>query len=115
METAMSKSKKTATFAPKTRKANPPESVAQAKRSRKTIKAKTARAGEQTLRANTKLATVVAMLRSPRGTTIEDLSKATAWQAHSVRGVIAGAIKKKLKLTVTSEKIDGVRTYRISA
>ena len=65
-------------------------------------------------RENSKLATVIAMLRSPKGTTIEELSKATGWQGHSVRGAISGAIKKKLALTVTSVKDDGVRTYRIN-
>lgn len=55
------------------------------------------------------------MLREPKGKSIDDLMKATGWQAHSVRGAISGAIKKKLGLTVTSEKADGVRVYRISA
>jgi hypothetical protein len=54
------------------------------------------------------------MLRSTNGATIEAVSKATGWQTHSVRGAISGAIKKKLGLTVTSTKTDGVRTYRIS-
>jgi hypothetical protein len=54
------------------------------------------------------------MLRSNKGATIEALSKATGWQAHSVRGAMSGAIKKKRGLGVTSEKVDGVRTYRIS-
>ncbi len=61
------------------------------------------------------MATVIAMLRSSKGATIEELSKATGWQAHSVRGAISGAIKKKLALTVTSVKTDGVRTYRINS
>jgi hypothetical protein len=67
------------------------------------------------MRENSKLATVIAMLRSPKGATIEALSKATGWQTHSVRGVISGAIKKKLGLTVASVKTDGARTYRINA
>ena len=65
-------------------------------------------------RENSKLATVIAMLRAPKGATVEALSKATGWQAHSVRGVISGAIKKKLALSITSVKNDGVRTYRIN-
>lgn len=63
---------------------------------------------------DSKLGIVIGMLRSTKGATIEGLSKATGWQAHSVRGAISGAIKKKHSLTVTSEKVDGVRTYRIS-
>jgi Protein of unknown function (DUF3489) len=61
-----------------------------------------------------KLSTVISMLRSAKGATIEELSKVTGWQGHSVRGAISGAIKKKLALTVTSVKNDGVRTYRIN-
>jgi len=63
---------------------------------------------------DSKLGIVIGMLRSTKGATIEALSKATGWQAHSVRGAISGAIKKKHGLTVASEKVDGVRTYRIS-
>ena len=40
---------------------------------------------------------------------------ATGWQAHSVRGAISGAIKKKLGLTVSSELVEGTRTYRVVA
>ena len=65
-------------------------------------------------RPDGKLEIVIAMLRSTKGATIESLSKATGWQAHSVRGAISGAIKKKRGLVVTSEKLDGVRTYHIT-
>ena len=60
-----------------------------------------------------KLGKVVALLKRPKGATIADLTKATGWRAHSVRGAISGAIKKKLKLTVLSEKAGDVRSYRI--
>ena len=60
-----------------------------------------------------KLAAVVSMLQRPKGATTEAMMSATGWQAHSVRGAIAGAIKKKLGHTVVSEKVDGARTYRI--
>lgn len=62
-----------------------------------------------------KLGKVVALLKRPKGATIADLTKATGWQPHSVRGVISGAIKKKLKLAVLSEKAGDIRTYRIKA
>jgi len=62
-----------------------------------------------------KLGQVVALLRRPDGATLPDLMAATGWQAHSVRGAIAGAIKKKLGLVVTSTKSDAGRVYRIEA
>ena len=53
------------------------------------------------------------MLRSPDGTTIAAMMKATGWQQHSVRGFLAGVVRKKLKLKLNSKKIDGTRVYRI--
>jgi hypothetical protein len=66
------------------------------------------------VRDTSKLAKVIAMLRRKEGATIEQLVKATDWQAHSVRGAISGAIKKKLGLDVTSVKTDSGRVYRIA-
>ena len=60
-----------------------------------------------------KLGKVVALLKRPKGATIAELTKATGWQAHSLRGAVSGTIKKKLKLAVLSEKTGEVRTYRI--
>jgi hypothetical protein len=65
--------------------------------------------------AKGKLASVIALLRRPKGANLAELCKATGWQAHSVRGAMSGAIKKKLGLKVTSEKSEGVRTYRIAS
>jgi hypothetical protein len=63
----------------------------------------------------TKLAQLEAMLRRPNGATIEQISKSLVWQAHSVRGAMSGALKKKQGLTITSEKTDeGRRVYRIA-
>jgi len=54
------------------------------------------------------------MLKRPEGATIQQICDATGWQAHTVRGTFAGAFKKKLGLTVTSDKAEGgVRVYRI--
>ena len=65
-------------------------------------------------RADTKQAKVIAMLRRPGGATIADLAKAARWQRHTVRGVLSGALKKKLGLTVLSEKPQGEdRVYRL--
>jgi len=71
------------------------------------------KASTPTVRETSKLGMVVAMLRRKEGATIEQLVKATSWQAHSVRGALSGAIKKKLGLTISSIKTDGVRTYRV--
>jgi hypothetical protein len=65
-------------------------------------------------RADSKQAKLIEMLRRPEGARIEEIVAAFDWQAHTVRGAIAGALKKKLGLDVTSEKIDGRgRVYRI--
>lgn len=60
-----------------------------------------------------KLGSIITMLQRPRGATIADLCKATAWQAHSVRGALSGSLRKKMGLAVVSEKSDGLRRYRI--
>ena len=65
-------------------------------------------------REGTKQATLIAMLRAPDGATIEEIMAATYWQSHTVRGAMAGALKKKLGLEVTSEKVEGRgRVYAI--
>ncbi len=65
-------------------------------------------------RTGTKQATLIAMLRAPGGATIDEIVAATGWQPHTVRGAIAGALKKKLGLEVASEKIEGRgRVYAI--
>jgi hypothetical protein len=61
----------------------------------------------RTPREGTKQATLIAMLRAPDGATIEEIMAATDWQSHTVRGAMAGALKKKLGLEVTSEKVEG--------
>ena len=70
----------------------------------------------RTPREGTKQATLIAMLRAPDGATIEEIMAATGWQSHTVRGAMAGALKKKLGLEVTSEKVEGRgRVYRLPA
>ena len=68
--------------------------------------------GKKTIAAS-KQSRVITMLRSPDGATIAAMMKATGWQQHSVRGFLAGIVRKKLKLKLDSKKIDGGRVYSI--
>jgi hypothetical protein len=66
-------------------------------------------------RADTKQAQLIAMLKRRKGASIEEIAEKFGWQAHTVRGAIAGALKKKLGLDVISEKIERRgRVYRIA-
>ncbi len=64
---------------------------------------------------DSKQAQLVAMLQRPDGASIVEIAETFGWAAHTVRGVIAGVLKKKLGLNVISEKIDDRRVYRIKA
>ncbi len=67
------------------------------------------------VRPGTKQALLIDLLKRKTGATIEEIVEATGWQAHSVRGAISGALKKKLGLAVTSERVgDRGRVYRIA-
>jgi hypothetical protein len=66
------------------------------------------------LRTGTKQEMLIGMLRRPEGATVPEVVEATSWLPHTVRGAIAGALKKKLGLQISSEKIEGRgRVYRI--
>ena len=64
--------------------------------------------------AGTKVDQTVVLLSRPEGATIAQMMELTGWKARSVRGFMAGALKAKRGIVVTSSKADGVRTYRIS-
>src|SRR5258708_7439065 len=68
---------------------------------------------ESAARPNTKHARIIAMLRAPAGATIAAIMTATEWQQHSVRGFLAGVVRKKLDLNLVSEQTDRGRVYRI--
>jgi hypothetical protein len=86
--------------------------------SRKTSKSKSRTqsapsSSKTTTRAATKHARIIAMLRAPAGATVAALMTATDWQQHSVRGFLAGVVRKKLGLNLVSEQNDKGRVYRI--
>jgi hypothetical protein len=68
----------------------------------------------QTGRTETKQARILAMLRAPSGSTIDAMMHATGWQQHSVRGFLAGVVRKKLGLNLVSAATEGRRLYRIT-
>ncbi len=66
-------------------------------------------------RDGSKAAKIIDLLKRPNGATLAEIMKATAWQAHSVRGFISGSLGKKMGLTVASAKREnGERVYSIS-
>lgn len=65
-------------------------------------------------RANTKQSCAIAMLQSTKGASIAALMEATGWQQHSVRGFLAGVVRKRLGLELQSSKVNGSRLYRIT-
>jgi hypothetical protein len=68
---------------------------------------------KSTSRPDTKHNRIVAMLRAPAGATIAAIMTATDWQQHSVRGFLAGVVRRKLGLNLVSDQTDKGRVYRI--
>jgi Protein of unknown function (DUF3489) len=64
---------------------------------------------------NSKKSRIIAMLRSSSGATISAMMKATGWQKHSMRGFLAGVVRKRLNLKLESTKVGDDRIYRIAA
>lgn len=62
-----------------------------------------------------KLGVVVALMRRPEGATVSQMGEATGWQPHSVRGAMAGALKRQHKLNIVGEPGESGRVYRIAA
>jgi Protein of unknown function (DUF3489) len=92
--------------------------VATRSAARKTVKRKSrARSApassKSAARPDTKHARIIAMLRAPAGATIAAIITATEWQQHSVRGFLAGVVRKKLGLNLVSEPTEKGRVYRI--
>ncbi len=64
-------------------------------------------------RTGTKADKILALLKQPRGATLQTIIRATGWQAHSVRGFISGHLVKKMALRVESVRRDGERVYSV--
>jgi hypothetical protein len=85
-------------------------SIASAGPSRRTIGS----AKPEKANPGSKQSRVIAMLRSPAGATLAAIMKATGWQQHSVRGFLAGVVRKRLKLKLESKEVDSTRVYKIA-
>src|SRR6266576_3982489 len=91
-----------------------PAARSTARKTRKPVTRKrSAPASSRSAGTNTKHARIIAMLRTPAGATIASLVTATEWQQHSVRGFLAGVVRKRLGLNLVSEQTEKGRVYHI--
>lgn len=89
-----------------TKPIKPVSSKAKAKQSRTAMPASVAPISKQ--------ATLITLLKRPKGASLDELMEATGWQRHSVHGTLSGVLKKRLGLAVVTEFGDRGRTYRIA-
>src|ERR1700684_1685906 len=98
---------------PKSRPKAATRSIARKAAKSPSRKRPTAASSKQKAGPDTKHARIIAMLRTPAGATVAWIMNATDWQQHSVRGFLAGVVRKKLGLNLVSELTDKGRVYRI--
>jgi predicted ArsR family transcriptional regulator len=94
---------------------SPQEPAMSSKPKTKTARKRRAALAAPVRRSDSKQAKLIELLKRPEGATIDEIVKKFEWQPHTVRGAFAGALKKKLGLTVVSEKSESRgRVYRIT-
>jgi hypothetical protein len=114
MATSKAKRKATKDVTKRGRAGRPPAKKRRGSKTSPSLKVTSFRQATANPTTTSKQETVLELLRQSKGITIAAIMKATDWQQHSVRGFFAGIVKKKLKLDLISEKLDGVRLYRIT-
>jgi hypothetical protein len=96
--------------------ADEPSGAATAPAKAKSQPAPAAAPREAKPREGTKQSAMIEMLSKPDGATLDEIAAVTGWQRHTIRGAMAGALKKKLGLTIASDKVEGRgRVYKIAA
>ena len=94
---------------------NDTEDAGEEPKAQRKAKSRASRTAAPRTRDGSKQAQLIAMLRRAKGATVDEIAEALSWQPHTVRGAIAGALKKKLGLDVLSDKVEGRgRIYRIA-
>jgi hypothetical protein len=67
------------------------------------------------MRGDSKQAILIMLLQRSGGASIDEMVETSGWQQHSIRGMMSGVLKKRLGLSITSEKEELGRVYRIAA
>ena len=101
---------------PKPKQAHKPVSTQPTRRPSKTLRSETSKARTVSAKPHakgSKQASVIRLLSRPSGATVAGIMKATGWQPHTVRGFLTAVVRRRLKLALSSEKVDGERVYRI--
>jgi hypothetical protein len=94
---------------------NDTEDAREEPKAQRKAKSRASRTAAPGTRECSKQAQLISMLRRAKGATVDEIAESLSWQPHTVRGAIAGALKKKLSLDVTSEKDEKRgRIYRIA-
>jgi hypothetical protein len=112
--TASKSKRRTSTSRPKAQTSQSPGVAKKAGKSRG-AENRAAAVNRPASRASSKQASVLSLLHTPAGATVASMMQVTGWQPHSVRGFLAGVVRKKLNLNLVSEEDEKGRVYRIKA